>query len=64
MKKRGLKKIQGQVRLTKAGNAGSAKKPLFWRMPPNADMDRAGDFLLENLHRIRREARPREIFGL
>ena len=28
-------------------------KPKFWRMPPNAELDRAGDWLLANLTAVR-----------
>lgn len=43
----------------KVGNKKPAPKPRFWRMPPNPDMDRAGDFLLKNLSALRREGDTR-----
>ena len=32
----------------------------FWRRPPNAELDRAGDWLLENLTVIRAETIARD----
>jgi len=37
----------------------SAGMPVFWRRPQNADLDRAGELLLANLEKIRKEAKSR-----
>lgn len=43
----------------KPGDGKRSARDLFWRKTSHVDLDRAGDFILENLGMIREEATVR-----
>lgn len=52
-------KTSTKTKPPKGGNGKHDKPEMFWRKPTHAELDRAGDFILENLEGIREEATVR-----